>query len=94
MIEPKECWIYHKVSLKEVYKTEEGKLRIHPELPHEGVVSADLDDPDVFCVVHNSGFMTRMLQEHKTFYDKKEYVDEFAAFMMSFANQLPESTNE
>jgi len=51
------------------------------------VVSADLTDPDVFCVVHGTGSMVRMLQEHKGFYEKKEYANEFAEFMFSFAQQ-------
>jgi len=28
-----------------------------------------------------------MLQEHKGFYEKKEYANEFAEFMFSFAQQ-------
>ena len=46
--EPEDCWLYYCVSLKEEYRTEEGQIRIHPSLPIEGVVSADLTDPDVF----------------------------------------------
>ena len=85
--EPQDCWLYYNVSLKEKYKTEEGRIRIHPEMPIEGVVSADLTDPDVFCVVHGTGSMIRMLQEHKEFYEKKEYSNEFANFMANFAQQ-------
>lgn len=85
--EPQDCWLYYNVSLKEKYKTEEGRIRIHPEMPVEGVVSADLTDPDVFCVVHGTGSMVRMLQEHKEFYEKKEYSNEFANFMANFAQQ-------
>jgi hypothetical protein len=85
--EPQDCWLYYIVSLKEKYKTEEGRIRIHPEMPVEGVVSADLTDPDVFCVVHGTGSMVRMLQEHKEFYEKKEYSNEFANFMANFAQQ-------
>ena len=91
--EPEDCWLYHCVSLKEQHRTEEGRIRIHPEMPVEGVVSADLTDPDVFCVVHGTGSMVRMLQEHKEFYEKKEYSNEFADFMANFAQQNLE-TNE
>lgn len=86
--EPEDCWLYHKVSLKKEYMTEEGKIRIFPEMPNEGVVSADLVNPDVFCVVHGTGSMTRMLQEHKEFYEKKEYSNDFASFMMNFAPKM------
>ena len=92
--EPQDCWLYYNVSLKEKYKTEEGRIRIHPEMPIEGVVSADLTDPDVFCVVHGTGSMVRMLQEHKEFYEKKEYSNEFANFMANFAQQNLELKNE
>jgi len=85
--EPEDCWLYYCVSLKEEYRTEEGQIRIHPSLPIGGVVSADLTDPDVFCVVHGTGSMVRMLQEHKELYEKKEYSNEFAEFMFSFAQQ-------
>jgi len=85
--EPEDCWLYYNVSLKEQHRTEEGRIRIHPEMPVEGVVSADLTDPDVFCVAHGTGSMVRMLQEHKEFYEKKEYSNEFANFMANFAQQ-------
>ena len=93
--EPEDCWLYYCVSLKEEYRTEEGQIRIHPSLPIGGVVSAELTDPDVLCVVHGTGSMVRMLQEHKGFYEKKEYANEFAEFMFSFAQQnLERRSNE
>ena len=92
--EPQDCWLYHCVSLKEQHRTEEGRIRIHPEMPAEGVVTADLTDPDVFCVAHGTGSMVRMLQEHKEFYEKKEYSNEFANFMANFAQQNLELKNE
>lgn len=85
--EPEDCWLYYRVRLKEEYRTEEGQIRIHPPLPIEGVVSADLTDPDVFCVVLGTGSMRTMLQEHKEFYEKKEYANELAEFVCSFAQQ-------
>jgi hypothetical protein len=58
------------------------------------VVSADLTDPDVFCVAHGTGSMVRMHQEHKDLYEKKEYSNEFADFMANFAQQNLEEQND
>ena len=78
-LEPEDCWLYYDVSLKEEYMTED-----HPSLPIGGMVTADLTDPDVFCVSCSTGSLTRMLQEHKKFYEKKGYRSEYVGFISNF----------
>ena len=80
-LEPEDCWLSYDVSLKEEYRTGD-----HPSLPVRGLVTADLIDPDVFCVitVEGTGSATRMLQEHKKFYEKEEYQSGYASFISKF----------
>ena len=62
--EPEDCWLYHLAIIKD--EAEES----HPELPLVGGVSADLVDPDVFCLVLHDSTVVRMKQGHKKFYKK------------------------
>ena len=77
--EPEDSWLYHLAIIKD--EAEESC----PELPIFGGVSADLADPDVFCLVLQDSTVVRMTQWHKKFYKKgplmeglKEEINELA----------------
>lgn len=88
--EPDDCWLHHAIVLKEEYKGDED-LKYFPEI---GTVSADLLDPDVFCILKEDGFLVRMFQEHKKFYNKGQFLEEIREDINSIAEEKIESKSE
>lgn len=66
--EPEDSWLYHLAIIKDSARQQ------YPELPLVGGVSADLLDPDVFCIVLQDSTLIKMSQEHKQFYEKGPFM--------------------